>query len=125
MKPFDLELAKAGNPVQTRDGRPARIVCYDIVGERQIGVLLTCITSKGEKFEVMHAYYENGRFNKNVDNDLDLFMATTKKEGWGNIYAKGDKREIGHLYESEKEAKDCVIDNDPTYITTTKIEWEE
>lgn len=29
MKPFDLELAKAGHPVQTRDGRPVRIICYD------------------------------------------------------------------------------------------------
>lgn len=29
LKPFDLEAAKAGKPVCTRDGRKARIVCYD------------------------------------------------------------------------------------------------
>lgn len=29
MKEFNLELAKAKHPVQTRDGKPARIVCYD------------------------------------------------------------------------------------------------
>ena len=29
MKPFDLELAKKGHPVCTRDGRDARIICYD------------------------------------------------------------------------------------------------
>ena len=28
-KPFDLEQAKAGKPVCTRDGRKARIICFD------------------------------------------------------------------------------------------------
>ncbi len=29
-KPFDLEAAKAGAPVMTRDGRPARILAFDL-----------------------------------------------------------------------------------------------
>lgn len=29
MKPFDIELAKAGHRVCTRDGKPARIICFD------------------------------------------------------------------------------------------------
>lgn len=29
MEPFNLEEAKAGKPVCTRDGRNARIICYD------------------------------------------------------------------------------------------------
>lgn len=29
LKPFDLEAAKAGKPVCTRDGRKARIICWD------------------------------------------------------------------------------------------------
>lgn len=29
-KPFDLEQAKAGKPVCTRDGRKARIICFDL-----------------------------------------------------------------------------------------------
>lgn len=28
-KPFDLEQAKAGKPVCTRDGHKARIICFD------------------------------------------------------------------------------------------------
>lgn len=28
-KPFDLEQAKAGKPVCTRDGRKARIICFN------------------------------------------------------------------------------------------------
>lgn len=30
LKPFDLETAKAGKPVCTRDGRKARIICFDM-----------------------------------------------------------------------------------------------
>lgn len=29
LKPFDLEAAKAGKPVCTRDGRKARIICFN------------------------------------------------------------------------------------------------
>lgn len=32
LKPFDLEAAKQGKPVCTRDGRKARIVCFDLKG---------------------------------------------------------------------------------------------
>lgn len=31
MKPFDIELAKQGKPVCTRDGRPVKILCYDFI----------------------------------------------------------------------------------------------
>jgi hypothetical protein len=36
MKEFDLELAKAGHPVCTRDGKPVRIVCFDAKGDYPI-----------------------------------------------------------------------------------------
>ena len=29
LKPFNLEAAKQGKPVCTRDGRKARIICFD------------------------------------------------------------------------------------------------
>ena len=29
MKPFNLESAKAGDPVQTKDGNPARIIYFN------------------------------------------------------------------------------------------------
>lgn len=33
MKEFDLEKAKAGHPVCTRDGHEARILCFDREGQ--------------------------------------------------------------------------------------------
>lgn len=42
MKPFDLEAAKAGKPVCTRDGRKARIICFDRNWEYPIVALIEC-----------------------------------------------------------------------------------
>ncbi len=38
-KPFDLEAAKNGAPVVTRDGQPVRIICFDKQGGCPIVVL--------------------------------------------------------------------------------------
>lgn len=40
LKPFDLEAAKAGKPVCTRDGRKARIICWDKKGNYPIVALI-------------------------------------------------------------------------------------
>ncbi len=40
MKEFDLEKAKAGHPVCTRDGRETRILCFDRKGGSPIVVLV-------------------------------------------------------------------------------------
>ena len=48
LKPFDLEAARAGSPVCTRDGRKARIVCFDKKGSEpgefvlQTAAILEC-----------------------------------------------------------------------------------
>ena len=39
LKPFDLQQAKDGKPVCTRDGRKARIICFDRVGDFPIVAL--------------------------------------------------------------------------------------
>jgi hypothetical protein len=40
IKPFDLEAAKNGAPVCTRDGRDVRIVCFDTKGTYPITYLM-------------------------------------------------------------------------------------
>ena len=39
LKPFNLEAAKSGKPVCTRDGRKARIICFDAEGNKPLIVL--------------------------------------------------------------------------------------
>jgi len=122
MKEFNLEAAKAGAKVQTRDGRPARIVCYDMKGQRQ--PILVLITERGEEFKSEHSL--DGRYYiKSRDDRSDLFMAPIKKTGWINIYPDGT---TGRTHTTQNKALeyagsdriDCI-----DHIDTIKIEWEE
>lgn len=124
MKEFNLELAKAGHPVQTRDGRPARIICYDRKGNKPIVAL---VYEKEDNVEHHHFYFNDGKFLTSMSKSPeDLVMAQTKKEGWVNIYKSfAGTRYCGNIYPSEEEAINHVDDFGDTHLTTTKIEWEE
>ena len=124
MKQFSLkEYLKNPMKVITRDGREARIICTDKLGKYPIGALI-----KEGKNEDFHTYTLDGVFFAAEEDDLDLFFATEKYEGWVNIFESvGDgHRYVGHdcIFESkekaEKYGKTCS-----NYITTIKIEWEE
>ena len=58
MKPFNLEEAKAGKPVCTRDGRNVRIVCFDARGELPVVAL---VNLDDEAEGAVH-YTEGGRY---------------------------------------------------------------
>lgn len=118
LKPFDLEAAKAGNPVCTRDGRKARIICFDKKGDHPIIALIE--DKKGEEVvsEEINFYFINGRaINEKIESNDDLMMLPEKKEGWVNIYR-------GQVYNTLERAKKAVDHND-NYLKTIKIDWEE
>lgn len=121
MKEFNLELAKAGHSVQTRDGKSARIVCDDV--DNPYSTIIALVYFDGKEFPYL---YDKDGYSCRNNRDLDLFMATTKKEGFVNIYGEGNWKECGNIYESEEEAKSNALNKHTyKYITTTKIEWEE
>lgn len=49
MKPFDLELAKQGKPVCTRDGRAVRILCYDFISVEDTPIIALVRTSEKQE----------------------------------------------------------------------------
>lgn len=118
MKEFNLEAAKAGARVYTRDGREVRIVCFDAKSEYPILALIMCGDGNG----CLNTYTIDGYYNiDKKESSSDLFMSSTKHEGWVNIY-----RESGHvlgIYETEAMAKQEIIPSG--YVATAKIEWEE
>lgn len=127
MKPFDLELAKAGHPVQTRDGRPARIVCYDRQTKNNIYPIVAMIKSDEGNEEAQY-FTQKGEAWEGEINDLDLVMAPIKKEGWVNVYKKPDNPEFYKtdcIWSSEEIAKNNINPIIGIYITSKKIEWEE
>ena len=97
-KPFDLEAAKAGKPVCTRDGRKARIICFDLNNKNfPIVAIINCDTE-----ENAYQYDIDGVCDEH-DNNLNLMMLPQKKEGWVNIYTSFDGVETGiDVYETEE-----------------------
>ena len=123
LKPFDLEAAKAGKPVCTRDGRKARIICFDAKCNKPIVALIYDCNK-----ETVLQYLENGRFFVDQIDKYDLMMLPQKKEGWGNVYKSynvGKKIPcMASIYPTKEEAKkSSVVGFD--YVDTVKIEWEE
>jgi hypothetical protein len=124
LKKFDLEAAKVGKPVCTRDGRKARIISFDRHGE-DCPIIALVVDSKNAECEEVIDYTLDGICNENIinHNKYDLMMLTRKKEGWLNIY-KDFEDTVCCVYPTEKEAlEDGETEKD--YITTIKIEWEE
>lgn len=114
MKTFDLELAKAGHPVQTRDGDWARVVCYDrCIKEYPIVALIG-------KEELPFIYRKDGTHEGS--DCYDLFMAPFKREGWVNLYKDSNGAIICKYHKSKEDAFRLKQEG---CIATTKIEWEE
>ena len=122
MKQFSLEeyLKNPNKKVVTRGSLPVRIICTDRKQERPIIALI----KERDDTETICTYNTKGKFRANDEcSNLDLMFASTKKEGWVNIYNQ-IIRGCGFIYESEEKAKQNA-DKDKPYIATTKIEWKE
>ena len=121
LKSFDLEAAKVGKPVCTRDGRKARIICFDRIDKfSHIVALITNLDGR----EIIWGYEDSGACSNDNKNN-DLMMLPEKKEGWINIY-KGGKMDADFIYPTKADAVENMYppmkDN---YIDTIKVEWEE
>ena len=120
LKPFNLIAAKQGKPVCTRDGRKARIICFD--KKKDIYPLIALVTDK-DGYEIITPYKADGTHPIILNNDL--MMLSEKKERWVNVYKRKNEYiyEIA-VYKSEGEAK-RNIDKNRIYVNTIKINWEE
>lgn len=125
MKEFDLEAAKAGKPVCTRDGRKARILAFDLVDKEY--PIVAAITGKNgtEELETFTAKGRYDTFSDDVDGP-DLMMQTEKKQGWINVYRiMNEVMSNGDIYKTEELAKNDVSIEDKDYIGTFPFQWEE
>lgn len=119
MKPFDVELAKQGRSICTRDGRKA--IFLTTLSNKSFPVV--AIVSYDQE-ENVYQYDING-ICEEYDSNLDLMMLPEKREMWMNIYKRSTGQLLGgFLYDTKKEAKDAVK-GDKSYVTTIKVCWEE
>ena len=121
MKQFNLEeyLKNPLRKIVTRDGREVRIICTDKKGTFFPIVALV----KYENREETYYYTTKGGWTfDGTKNNIDLFFAPEKHEGWINIY-KGNKWFTSSaIWPTEEEAKKLAGFQ---CIATVKIEWEE
>lgn len=92
MKEFNYERAKAGDPVCTRDGRDARIVCWDIKC-KAFQLVVAIADEYAEEFVLV--YNKDGKITGGAGNTLDLFMKPIKKTYWVNVKIYKGRRHIG------------------------------
>ena len=84
MKKFNLEDAKAGKKVVTRDGRAVEILKYDFrTGNHPI---LAVLDNDGKSQTVQNYTIDGCYYDNDTDSSYDLFMASTMISGWINIY---------------------------------------
>lgn len=132
LKKFDLEAAKAGKPVCTRDGRKARIISFDRKFLfKGVSYPIIALVEDTAKEETIYGYNEKGKVI--IENDTpykdDLMMLPQKKEGWVNVYKSHERGNtisfiVASIYPTKEEAKKSyVVEFD--YVDTVKIEWEE
>ena len=117
LKPFNLEAAKAGKPVCTRDGRKARIICFDRKFYHDgYNYPIVAMVNDNDN-ELVHAYTQDGLLVGNMEGELDLMMLPERKEGWVNVYKE-------RIYSTKEEAIEATYDG-VTYVDTVKVCWEE
>ena len=102
MKPFNLEAAKAGAPLVTRDGRPAKFIAH--VGEAQPSQRLVVLIDGG-----VYTKFESGGYSNSPAHvsPNDLFMAPVKRTVWVNLYTQ----HAAIWHDTEKEANDSTRGN--------------
>lgn len=120
MKPFDLEAAKAGKPVCTRDGRKARIISFDRKFLfKGVSYPIIALVEDTAKEETIYGYNEKGKVM--IEDDAtykdDLMMLPQKKEGWIIIHKEA-------IYDKET-AEKIARETTANVIRIQKIEWEE
>lgn len=111
-------------PIQTRDGRKARVLATDLRGRRNKPIAVV-VTTDGE--DQICQFFRNGRYSCGEMWDLDIINAPTKRKAWVNIFRNNDDDE-DHLFDLHTD--EDAANSDWTrhlgyrFIATVPIEWE-
>lgn len=127
LKPFNLEAVKAGKPVCTRDGRKARIICFDSKNDPRRPIVALVEHNDNE---LLYEYTIEGkeRFSHiSTTGTSDLMMLPEKKEGWVNLYRDEESKRVycGESIFSEREKAEKHYEYNDTKVATVSINWEE
>lgn len=74
MREFNIDAAKAGAKLITRDGHPLRIICYDRIDEKRHGHIIALMLGKGKVYEMAITYDNLGHNLGSYDRNLDIMI---------------------------------------------------
>lgn len=78
LKPFDIEKAKAGAEVCTRDGHKARVICFDMKGGTNRPII--ALYNMKEDLETIDSYSTNGYSIIGEKSPNDLMLVEYEEE---------------------------------------------
>lgn len=81
LKEFDLEAAKAGKPVCTRDGRKARIICFNAKTLCDYPIIALVENADNSIYEAAYYFSDKGEYLKGNIRNIDLVMPLEEHEG--------------------------------------------
>ncbi len=90
VRPFNMEAAKRGAMIETRDGREARIICFDCLGAQPIVALI----KEGDYENSMHFSTKGRYYSTGEETNNDLVMVTEMRECY--VYAENHVQ--AHLF---------------------------
>ena len=127
MKEFSLEeyLKNPNREVVTRDERKVRIICTDRKTHDSQPII--ALVEGDEDDERVRSFKIDGKWSVDgLENDLDLFFAPEKHEGWIiiNKWPDGERDTNGIIYDTELDIPD-IPPVGAKRVATIKIEWEE
>lgn len=113
MIPFNLEEAKTGKPVVTRDGR--RMIELQIFNSEVHRPVVGIIDAR------VLTFTREGKLLEGRDSNTDLFMAPERKSIWVNVYNDGDSLCLSKVKFDTSE--ECLqnITRKSQYIKTIEI----
>lgn len=90
-------------PVQTRDGRAARIICTDRVNDPWS---IVALVSAYDGQECILRLTSNGRiFNRPHSDPHDLVNIPEEKTVWVTVYSRKNLGSIGYVFDTEDNAR--------------------
>lgn len=123
LKPFDLEAAKAGKPVCTRDGRKARIICFNAKTLCDYPIIALVENADNSIYEAAYSFSDKGEYLRGNIRNIDLVMPLEEHEGWVNIYRNAGIVSARCIYNTREEAIESAEEDD--YIDTVRVVWYE
>ena len=117
MEPFDLEKAKNGDEICTRDGKEARLL--EVVKNDTYPVIAVYLDDDGNEY--VDSYTLEGRCSLCGESEGDLMMSTSNA-GYINIFKNGL---CGGIVWPTRAKAEANIGRNKEFIATVRVEWDE